>query len=102
MVSERDFQNTVIELAKLNGWLVHAERHAMKKDGSWITPIQGDAGFVDLVLVRDRVIFAELKSEKGKVSDAQWGWIDALRMVGKEVYIWRPSDWDEIVEILKR
>lgn len=69
-----------------------------------MTAVQGDgAGFPDLVMVRDKVIFAELKSEKGKVSDTQYDWIKSLaKAKQKDVYVWRPSDWDSIVEVLKR
>ncbi|MCJ7829360.1 MAG: VRR-NUC domain-containing protein [Dehalococcoidia bacterium] len=101
-MTEEDFLKQVIDLAKLTGWRVAHFRPAQTARG-WRTPVQGDgAGFPDLVLVRERVVYAELKSEKGKVSDAQWAWKDALQMAGKEIYVWRPSDWDSIVEILKR
>lgn len=57
-------------------------------------------GFPDRVLVRDRVIFAELKREQGKPTDTQREWLDALASAGAEVYLWRPSDLDEIAKIL--
>ena len=61
------------------------------------------AGFPDLVLVRPpRVIFAELKREKGKITVAQHLWFHDLdECPGVEVYIWKPSDWDEIVEVMR-
>ena len=61
------------------------------------------AGFPDLVLVKPpRVVFAELKREKGKITVAQHMWFHDLdECPGVEVYIWRPSDWDEIVEVLR-
>lgn len=91
-LSERDFQKQVIDLAKHLGWRVHAERAAMTKKG-WVTPIQGDAGFPDLVLVRPpRIIFAELKTEQGRATSEQWEWIDALDMCPRvEWDIWKPS-----------
>lgn len=102
-IKEDDFLRQVITLAHLYGWKVAHFRHAMKKDGNYITPVQADgAGFPDLVLVRGRIIFAEIKSEKGKLSDAQKEWRDALENTGGEYYTWRISEWDEIVEILKR
>jgi hypothetical protein len=64
---------------------------------------QGDAGLPDLILCKPpRLIFAELKSERGRVRAEQQAWLDALRQcAGVEVYLWRPSDWASIVETLK-
>lgn len=58
------------------------------------------AGFPDLVIVGKRVIFVELKSERGRVSKAQRGWITDLERAGAEVHVWRPSEWDAIHAIL--
>jgi hypothetical protein len=42
-----------------------------------------------------------LKSETGNVRPNQLEWLDALRLLPQvEVFVWRPSDWDELVEIL--
>jgi len=101
-MTEDDFLKTVIDLAHVYGWKCFHARAAMTSKG-WRTPVQADgAGFPDLVLVRERVIFAELKSEKGKLSDAQQAWKDVLQTAWGEYYIWKPSDFDAIVEILKR
>jgi VRR-NUC domain len=58
------------------------------------------SGFPDLVLVRDRVIFAELKREGGKLSAAQREWVEALEKAGAETYVWFPSMLDQVAEIL--
>ena len=78
-------------------------RPAMSKRGRWITAVQGDgAGFPDLVLVRaPRVIFAELKSAKGKLSGDQEAWLLALAGTPIESYVWRPAQIDEVERILK-
>lgn len=100
--SEKDFQKTVIDLARKCGWRVAHFRPARTKHG-WRTAVSADgAGFFDLVLVRDRIIFAEIKREKGKTSSEQDAWAAATRKAGGEVYLWRPSDWDEIVDTLTR
>ena len=94
-ISESQLQDAVVKLATLAGWLVHAEHVAMSNKG-WRTPIQGHKGFPDLVLVRSsRVIFAECKSERGRLTEEQMQWINWLEGTGKvsPVYIWRPSDW---------
>ncbi len=100
---EREFQNQILELAELYKWRVHAERPARTKDG-WRTPIQGEPGFPDLVLVRgSRLILAELKSDKGKVSDDQELWLKAFAQVCVvETGVWRPRDWEDIVQVLQK
>lgn len=104
-ILEKDFQRTVIDMARVLGWRVHAERAAMRQSGKWSTPIQGDAGFPDLVLAHPQkgVIFAELKSERGHTTEAQDDWLAVLRTAGQSrVYVWKPRDMDAIEKILKR
>lgn len=100
--TEAGFTRAVLELAKLHGWRTAHFRPAMTAKG-WRTPVQGDgAGFPDLVLVRGcRLIFAELKATKGRVSPEQTEWLTRLMGAGAECYIWRPDDWDEIVAKLE-
>lgn len=90
----------VIDLAHYRQWLVSHFRPAQSGRG-WRTPVQGDAGFPDLVLARrGQVIFAELKAGKGQITKAQAAWLGA---VGNAVpfYVWRPGDMAEIAEVLK-
>jgi hypothetical protein len=60
------------------------------------------SGYPDLTLVRDRVVWVELKSETGKPSAAQRAWLETLEAAGGEVYIWRPSDLEEVGRVLGR
>lgn len=100
--SERDFQKTVIELAQVLGWRVAHFRPARTKYG-WKTAVAADgAGYPDLSMVRERIIFAELKAEKGKVSAEQQEWLEAIEAAGGEAYVWRPSDWNDLQETLTR
>ena len=101
---ERDFQRAVVELARLMGWRVHHTRPALTQRGRWLTPIQGDAGFPDLVLCRPpRLILAELKRNGARPTPAQRGWLDALAScAGVECYLWTPSDWEAIIDALRR
>lgn len=103
-ISEASFQASVIDLAHLQGWLVHHTRPAMNRRGQWATPIQGDPGWPDLVLVRaGHLIIRELKAEGARPSAEQWVWLEALESVGHiETGIWRPSDWPEIERTLRR
>ena len=100
--TETQFQESVIEAAHTFGWRVAHFRAARTADGSWRTPVQADGrGFPDLVLVRDRVIFAELKSDTGKVSDEQHEWIAWLEGAGAQAEVWRPADWPLIEATLR-
>lgn len=61
-------------------------------------------GFPDLVLVRPPVVlFAELKSERGRPKPEQAAWLEALRASRSvEVGLWRPGDWRAIETMLCR
>lgn len=101
-ISEKAFQAHVIRAAKLNGWMVAHFRPGMTKRGRWVTPVQGDgAGFPDLVLVKDRVLFVELKVGKGVLSNNQKKWARALGMANASVDVWRPDNMDEIWLVLQ-
>lgn len=92
-IVEKQFLAQVRALAQIRGW---REYHTYDSRHS-------TAGFPDLCMVREgRLIFAELKTEKRAVTKEQLRWLDDLDDVECcEVYVWRPSDWDDIVEILK-
>lgn len=98
-IPEAAFQTRVIETARTFGWLCHHTRPALRQGGRYSTPIQGAAGFPDLVLAKNgRVIFAELKTETGRLTDWQEQWIQALTsdpLNAPEVFVWRPSDYEE-------
>ena len=90
--AETQFQNAIIELALLRGWLYYHPYDSRRS-----VP-----GFPDLTLVRDKVIFAELKKPKAKLTEAQQKWHDAINASDNGIaYVWRPEDWDEIERVLK-
>jgi aldehyde:ferredoxin oxidoreductase len=93
-ISEAKFQAEVMKVAAQLGWIFY---HTHDSIGS-------AAGFPDLVLARKGrvIIFAELKTEKGVVTQEQRKWFEVLDGVRFcHAYVWRPSDMEEIVEILK-
>jgi hypothetical protein len=97
-MTEGDFQETVIGLAKLFGWQVAHFRPAWTEQG-WRTPMQGHKGYPDLTLARRGVVLiAELKTEKGKVTKDQQAWAE---QIGEQYRLWRPSDLEAIKEELK-
>jgi hypothetical protein len=103
-VSELELQNAVIDLARVLGYRVAHFRAARTADG-WRTPVAADgAGFPDLVLVKRRVIFAELKSAAGKLRAEQSEWRISLQAAGAEYRLWNPDSWvsGEIEDCLAR
>ena len=99
---EADFQRAITDLAELCGWRWIHHRPARTSKG-WRTPVEGShaAGFPDLLLCgRSRVLYVEVKSERGRLSPAQEEWIEALRAAGQDVRVWRPSDWPEVQQTL--
>lgn len=100
-ITEADFQEKVVTLARAKGWLVHHDR---RQD----LGIGGDPGFPDLVLARAGVvIFAELKSNTGRQTDSQRQWLGQLAAYSEagcgtshHVRLWRPDDWRTIQTIL--
>ena len=91
--SEAQFQARVRQLARAYGWW---DWHTLDSRGT-------RAGEPDLRLVRPpRVIFAELKTQHGEVSCEQALALALLeRCPGVETYLWRPSDWQTILRVLR-
>ncbi len=92
-VTERDWQRQVLDLADLLGWKCYH---------TWLSA-RSCPGFPDLVLVRSgRLVMAELKGTRGKLTHAQAEWLQLLDTVeGVEVYTWRPEDLGEVVRVLR-
>jgi hypothetical protein len=95
MESERDFQNVLEREMRLQGWNVYS---IMRSDLAKATL----AGYPDITAWRDdRLIFAELKTDKGRLSTAQEEVLASLEnLPSAEVYVWRPRDFDQIRPII--
>ena len=108
-ITESEFQQQVIQLAQLRGWLVHhtrPDRIKVRGVETYRTPIAGHPGFPDLVLARrGRVIYAELKAQAGQLREDQIRWRDAMSTPDRTEYagwfVWRPSDWAQIERVLE-
>lgn len=85
-ISERAWQAQVLELATLYRWTWYHTHDSRRSN----------PGFPDLVLVRDRVLFAELKTDRGRLTNDQLGWISRLEEAGAEAFVWRPKDLDDV------
>jgi hypothetical protein len=85
VLTEKQWQRQLVDLARQLGWTVYHTYDSRRSQ----------PGFPDLVLVRDRVLYVELKREQGRLTDAQAGWLDKLRAAGAEAYCWRPRDLED-------
>lgn len=126
---EYALQSQIAELAHLLGWETIAFRPALTKRG-YRTPGTGSMarGWPDMTLVRARdrrLIFAELKSDVGRLSDDQKRVLEVLSALAGdywqpvqvhadgstnwalaahlkiEVHVWKPKDFDRIQETLR-
>ena len=90
---ERDFQASVVSLAKLHGLLAYHTHDSRRSE----------PGFPDLVIVGPNgVLYRELKTMTGRVHPNQQKWIRALADAGADVAVWRPDQWpDEIQSEIK-
>ena len=85
-ISEREFQGIIMQVAQLHGFELGYHTHDSRRS---------EPGFPDLVLVSSkhrRVLFRELKTDKGRVSPEQRRWIDGLTAAGADAGVWRPAD----------
>jgi hypothetical protein len=111
-VSENAFEDKLLAAAAAHGWRCHAERKATVSVDRFgkkrvITPIKGHAGYVDVTMAHASrgIVFAELKTDKGRLGEGQPEWITTLAhydVPGSPVLVevWRPADWDAIIVCL--
>lgn len=94
---EEAWQDQVVELARLTGWICAHFRPAASGQG-FRTPVKYDGqGYPDLTMCRPgEFMVVECKSDVGRVSPDQQRWLDALACAGVEVHVWRPRDAAEV------
>ena len=93
---EAIFQDQIVRMARGQGWLVFHPAPFQVRPGVWRSD---GKGFPDLVLVSPSgrgIIFAELKTDTGKLSDEQIRWGESIVKSGGEYYLWRPKDLQSI------
>jgi hypothetical protein len=92
LISEKHLSEAVKEHARYTGWLGYHTHDSRRSS----------PGFPDWVLVRNsRLVFAELKTEDGRVTKPQQAWLAALGEVPcAETYVWRPSDLDSTIPLV--
>jgi hypothetical protein len=100
-LSEGAWQGIVIEAAQRLGWEYHHETNSFGTRAGW----------PDLALWRPEgfqgkpgrpLILVELKRETGKLTVAQVERINSLVASGSPVFVWKPSDFDDVIAELER
>lgn len=109
-MTEKELRQSIVRAAREFHWRVYF---------TW-SSMHSPAGFPDLCMVRGpRLIFAELKTDKGKVTPEQEAWLVDLGRVRAfmslcsftegelrpheprlEVYVWRPADLEDAYRVL--
>lgn len=89
-MTEKQFQNHIIRYAKNRGWQVYHTYDSRRCE----------PGFPDLILVRHKTLFRELKTDTGKLTDAQKTWGERLVEAGADYCVWRPKQIKEIFAAL--
>jgi hypothetical protein len=94
-MTEALLQDAILAYAELMGWRWYHPWLSVKSVG----------GYPDLTLCRPpRLVIAELKGPRGKVSPAQAAWLDDLQLCpGVEAHLWTPDSWlsGEIERVLR-
>ena len=80
------------------GQVLLAMRHAASEAIAEPSPSLREA----IAQARERVLWRELKRDKGVLSPEQSEWAVALQDAGADYDTWRPGDWDRIVAELRR
>lgn len=88
-LTEKQWQAQVVtEASRFGFWCYHT--HDSRRS---------TAGLPDLLLVhpvRRLIVWAELKTDRGKLSHAQVDAIAIMRSAGADVRVWRPADADAV------
>lgn len=100
---EKELQREVIALARKLGYkVVHfadSRRQVVKEGRRVLVGDEQGAGFPDCVLAgRGRLLFVELKTQAGTVTEKQAEWLERLSetarvCTGVQCFLWRPSHW---------
>ena len=93
-MKEAQFQAAVTHAAQLLGWRVYSIPDSRRATSR---------GYPDLTLHHRAhgLVFAELKTETGRRSTDQAAWLADLTHTGHRAYLWRPSDWPVIENVLR-
>ena len=82
-MAEKELQQLVTDLCRLLGLPHFHVRHSRGMTAGW----------PDSVIIGTRVIYRELKAERGQLSPEQRAIGDMLKAAGADWRVWRPRDW---------
>jgi len=84
-MTEQQLQRAVLDLARLHHWTCYH---------TWLSA-HSAAGFPDILACKaGRLVVMELKSARGRLTEAQEQWLGLLGAVpGVEVFVFRPEHW---------
>lgn len=101
--NESEFSKWCIEKGHEYGWKIARFHRLPSPNGEqWRTPFGADAkGWLDLVCVRERIFFVELKMRGRKPTAEQANWMEWLRAAGQEVYLWMDNQTDEVERVFE-
>lgn len=127
--SEAAFMSSVVRLARDRGWGVpESAWRREQEEAEHYSRLSGDAsildgaasmsglvfhprfsvgsesGWPDLVLCRrrdGRVLFREVKTDRGRLTPRQAAVLELLAACGLDAGVWRPADMDRIAEELR-
>jgi len=93
LITEAELQRAALEALHLHGYKTFVDRQAFRSDPGWpdIYALHPDRG----------ALAVEVKRERGTVSAAQQGWLDAHRAAGHAAIVLRPSTWPDFVALLQ-
>lgn len=85
LVTEKDFQQTLLDLFAVHGWRCWHNTIAWRSDHGW----------PDLVCCHPRwgILFCEVKRQEGKLTPTQESWLADLTRAGARCYVLKPADW---------
>ena len=99
-ITEAEFQQMVTKQAEALGWQwMHVATTGIGRH----SPMRGTMGkgWPDLVLVKgSRILFIELKRQKGLMTTEQMAVMNLLEQTKAETYCFRPADIPQILHVL--
>lgn len=91
-MTENEWQRRITDYCDLLGLLWHHETDSRRSK----------EGFPDLVIVgASGTLFAELKTDTGRLTAKQREWIDRINTSRAEAWVWRPCQWPLVAARLK-
>jgi hypothetical protein len=105
LMTHKQMQSGLEELAHTLGYHIAHFRPAMRRDGSWMTPVSGDgAGWLDNILAKEGMplVIIELKTKGDTLTPEQRMWFELLSLVpGIRVFVIYPHDcWQRVTALL--